>query len=163
MPGQFNPDKNLFSVAPVGQIVIIGRSVALRGGLSREYALNLATWLLIAANATPEEVKQGIQDAMISTPTPKSRPVVGLATVRTVPTLPPPRAEKPEEVSPEVAGQVTPFIGQIDPEEAEGIKTALNQQTGAKMSAPASLATSKIATIDVDSFANAWTEGGSNG
>lgn len=165
MPGQLNPDKNLFSVAPVGQIVIIGRSVALRGGLSREYALNLATWLLIAANAKPEEIKASIADAM--TPTKVNltgRRVVGLPTARTVPQPPPPKAPAvPAEVPAEVAGQVTPFIGEIDAEEGEAIQAATTPQTGPK--APtAQAATSggpKIAVVDTDSLASAW--GASNG
>lgn len=160
MPGQFNPDKNLFSVAPVGGIVIIGRSMVLRGGLTRELALNLATWLLISANATPEEVKAGIQDAM----TPNAvnltgRRVVGLPTARTVPQPPPPQAPKqPAPVAPEVAGQVAPFMGQIDAEEAEGIATALNaQQTGPKAPAAASApGMPKIAVVDPTNLADAW-------
>lgn len=160
MPGQFNPDKNLFSVAPVGQIVIIGRSTSLRGGLTREYALNLATWLLIAANATPEEVKAGIQDAM----TPNAlnltgRRVVGLPTARTVPQPPPPQAPKQAaEVPPEVAGQVTPFIGQIDPEEADGIAAALPPQTGPKAppASPGAPAVPTVRTVDPNALASAW-------
>lgn len=160
MPGhQFNPDKNLFSVAPVGQIVIIGRSITLRGGLSREHALNLATWLLISANATPEEVKAGIQDAM----TPNAvnltgRRVVGLVPQRTVPQPPPPQAPKAQEVAPEVAGQVAPFIGEIDPEEAEGIEAATTPQTGPKAppAAAAGPVLPKVRTVDPDALANAW-------
>ena len=159
MPGQFNPDKNLFSVAPVGQIVIIGRSMVLRGGLSREHAMNLATWLLIASNATPEEVQAGIQDAM----TPNAvnltgRRVVGLPTARTVKQPPQPQAPKPVAVAPEVAGQFTPFIGEIDPEEAEGIQAATTPQTGPKAPAVASGApvVPKVAVVDPDKLANAW-------
>lgn len=163
MPGQFNPDKNLFSVAPVGGIVIIGRSMVLRGGLTRELALNLATWLLISANASPEEVKAGIQDAM--TPNKLNltgRRVVGLPTARTVPQPPPPRTpSKPAEVAPEVSGQVTPFMGEIDPEEAEGIAAALTPttpQTGARVPAPTANVPvlPKIATVDPDKLADAW-------
>src|SRR5512137_1626594 len=159
MPGQFNPDKNLFSVAPVGQIVIIGRSMVLRGGLSREHAMNLATWLLIAANATPEEVKAGIQDAM----TPNAvylmgRRVTGLP-ARTVPQPPPPQTPRqPQPVAPEVAGQVAPFIGEIDPEEAEGIQAATTPQTGAKApaAAPGAPVVPKVAVVDPGKLANAW-------
>lgn len=160
MPGQFNPDKNLFSVAPVGGIVIIGRSMVLRGGLTRELALNLATWLLISANATPEEVKANIQDAM--TPNARNltgRRVVGLPTARTVPQPPPPQAPKqPEPVAPEVAGQVAPFIGEIDPEEAEGIQAALTPQTGPKAPVVESAAPGmpKIAVVDPGKLADAW-------
>ena len=165
MPGQLNPDKNLFSVAPVGSIVIIGRSMVLRGGLTREHALNLATWLLIAANATPEDVKAGIQDAMTGTANLLTQRKT-VTSARTVPQPPPPRAPKAEasEVAPEVAGQVTPFIGTIDPEEAEGIQAALQaaRPTKAPQQAPAATLP-PVKTIDAAALGAAWGKDDSNG
>lgn len=160
MPGQFNPDKNLFSVAPVGQIIIIGRSTSLRGGLSREYALNLATWLLISAGATPEEVRAGIQDAMTGKPADVGKSHKALVGAqRTIPQAPPPKAlaAEPAEVSPMVAGQVAPFIGDVDKEEAEGIKAALPEMP----TVPVVAGQLKIPVINPDDVASAW--GGSNG
>lgn len=159
MPGQFNPDKNLFSVAPVGQIIIIGRAISLRGGLSREYALNLATWLLISTGATPEEVKAGIQDAMTGKPADVGKAHKALVGAqRTVPQAPPPKAlaAQPSEVSSLVAGQVAPFIGDVDPEEADGIKAALPEMP----TVPTVGDKPKIPVIDPNDVANAW---GSNG
>ena len=158
MPGQFNPDKNLFSVAPVGNIVIIGRAVSLRGGITREYALNLATWLLISAKVSPAELRASIQDAMTGTPnagtTRKTMPAQG----RTVPQPPPPPAPpaKASDVPAEVAGQVAPFIGEIDPEEAAALAEAKPTETTVNPKTD-----TKIPVVNPDDVANAW--GGSNG
>lgn len=153
MPGQFNPDKNLFSVAPVGHIVIIGRSISLRGGLSREHALNLATWLLISTGATPEEVKASIQDAMTGTPYSGKTHKTVTGAQRTVPQPAPPKAPPAQtsDVPPEVSGQVTPFIGDIDREEAEAIQAATKPPT-----VPTVGALPKVKPIDPNDVANAW-------
>lgn len=159
MPGQFNPDKNLFSVAPVGQIVIIGRAVSLRGGLTREYALNLATWLLISAKVSPAELKASIQDAMTGNAMTGTTRRVMPAQPRTVPQPPPPPAPpaKASDVPAEVAGQVAPFIGTLDEEEAGAIVEAI------KPAAPTvtTLKDPKIPVVDPNDVAEAW--GASNG
>jgi hypothetical protein len=165
MPGQLNPDKNLFSVAPVGSIVIIGRSMVLRGGLTREHALNLATWLIIAANATPEEVKASIADSMTGTPN-LLRQHKTVTNARTVPQPPPPRAPvaQASEVAPEVSGQVTPFMGEIDPEEAEGIQAALQSARPAKAPAQAPAPSlPPIRTVDPVALGRAWGKDDANG
>ncbi len=158
MPGQFNPDKNLFSVAPVGPIVVIGRSISLRGGLSREYAMNLATWLLISCNATPKEIRDGVVDAM--TPTVKTGKGQGTMPLpeRTVPLPAPPKAKegKASDVSAEVAGQVTPFIGTIDSEEAASLQEAV------KATVTSPVTGLKIPVINPEDVASAWG-GGDNG
>jgi hypothetical protein len=166
MPGQLNPDKNLFSVAPVGSIVIIGRSMGLRGGLTREHALNLATWLLISANATPAEVKASIADAMTGTPN-LLRNLKTVTNGRTVPQPPPPKAPPAlaSEVAPEVSGQVTPFIGTIDAEEAEGIQAALVQPgrpDKAPQQAPAESLLA-VKTVDLVALGAAWGKEDGNG
>lgn len=152
---QFNPDKNLYSVAPVGQVVIIGRSMVLRGGMTRAQALNLATWLVIAAEATPDQLVASIRDCMVASPARGPGHAVMPLPARTAPQPPPPRATPAEAqpVAPEVAGQVTPFIGEIDAEEKAAIEAAVKSSEGAK--APA------IATVDVEGFAGKW--GASNG
>lgn len=109
-----NPDKNLFSVAPVGTVVIIGRSGTLKAGLTRENALNLIAWLILSTDAKPVEIAAMLRDAC--TPTP---PVVGKTQ-----SLPPPAVEKqlspPVQVPP--AGTVVKeFIGDIDDEEAAAL------------------------------------------
>lgn len=55
---QFDPQMNLYSVAPIGENVYIGRNAVLRGGLARKSALNLAVWLIVATGATPEEIRR---------------------------------------------------------------------------------------------------------
>jgi hypothetical protein len=170
MPGQLNPDKNLFSVAPVGSVVIIGRSMVLRGGLTREHALNLATWLLISANATPAEVKANIADAMTETPNLLRNLKTNLKTVtnaRTVPQPAPPKAPPAlaSEVDPEVSGQVTPFIGTIDAEEAESIQAALVQPgrpDKAPQQAPAASLLA-VKTVDPVALGAAWGKEDDNG
>jgi hypothetical protein len=154
MPGQFNPDKNLFSVAPVGQIVIIGRSMVLRGGLTREQALNLLTWLIIGTSATPEEIAASVQDSMVGTPNlMRNRPTV--ASTQRAMQSPPPKAPvaQASEVAPEVSGQVTPYIGPIDAEEAEGIQAAL---VAPRVASPVTA----IRTIDPAAVAGAWGKAG---
>jgi hypothetical protein len=118
-----NPDKNLFSVAPVGQIVIIGRQAALKGGMTRDNAMNLLTWLILSCNATPEEIGARIKDA--STPTIKPVPgVSGPIVSRFAATAQP--AQPAQPVKPATLPQPTPqsqvselnkFIGDVDAEE----------------------------------------------
>lgn len=150
---QFNPDKNLYSVAPVGQIVIIGRSMVLRGGMTREQALNLATWLIIAADATPDQVAASIAGSMVgSAPKGPGKAVMPLQP-RTAPQPAPPRANplEAQAVAPEVSGQVTPFIGTIDAEEAEAIDAAVVQvQSQGQKPGP------KIPVIDAEEFGQKW-------
>ena len=163
MPGQFNPDKNLFSVAPVGGIIIVGHSMALRGGLTRERALNLATWLLIATNATPKDIKDGIADAM--TPTVTTKPVVGgrppvapeiLAKIaanlekKYGGETPDAQPQAAPQVAPEVESAVAPFIGSVDAEEAASIASALPS------AAPTNPATPTTQPVSPDNMANAW-------
>ena len=117
----FNPDKNLFSVAPIGSIVVIGRSNALKGGITRDYAINLLGWLVIATGATPEEISACLTDAVTKTPQ-------GLTPRCTIPQVAPSINPKTAtSVAPEVVGQVSRFIGEIDVEEAEAIKAAMPQ------------------------------------
>lgn len=152
----FNPDKNLYSVAPVGQIVIIGRSMVLRGGMTREQALNLATWLIIAADATPDQVAAGIADCMVDTLRKGAGKTVMPLPARTAPQPAPPLA-KPQEaqaVAPEVSGQVTPFIGDLDAEEKEAVQAAVQVQSRGEKAGP------KISVIDAEEFGAKW--GGMN-
>lgn len=147
---QFNPDKNLFSVAPIGQIVIIGRAITLRGGMTREHALNLATWLIIASDSTPDQIAASIADAMVPTPSKgQGHPTMPMPG-RTVPQAPPPRAvlNTASPVAPEVAGQVTPFIGTLDGEETEAIVSAVQSQ-GQKPGP-------KVPVIDAEEFGAKW-------
>lgn len=95
-----NPDNNLYSVAPVGNVIVIGRQAALKGGITRESALNLLTWLILSTNAKPEEIAAGIAAAI--KPTTAVKP--------TAPAVP--------KIQVPVAGQnVAAFIGEVDPEE----------------------------------------------
>lgn len=95
-----NPDNNLYSVAPVGNVVIIGRQVALKGGITRDNAINLLTWLILSTNATPEEISSAISAAL--KPTAQIKPTVTVL----------PKVQVP------LAGQnVAAFIGTVDAEE----------------------------------------------
>lgn len=104
-----NPDDNLYSVAPVGNIVVIGRQVALKGGITRENAINLLTWLILSTNATPDEIRTAIVKA--------NRP-----TARFAPSAPP-VAVVPRQAVPFAGQNVAAFMGEIDAEE----QAALNE------------------------------------
>lgn len=143
-----NPDKNLYSVAPVGTTIIIGRIGVLKVGLNREGAINLLTWLILSTNAKPEEIAASIKDAC----TPNQITTTGK------PLNPPPAAALPavpstgRPQSPPVATEtggnsVRAFIGDIDEEEAEAIKNA-------RPSVP------KTAELDSEGTVAAWTAGG---
>lgn len=103
-----NPDHNLFSVAPVGSIVVIGRQMTLRGGLTRERAINLITWLSIATNATREEIAAEMKLAGAGG---------GTISFIVAPTAPAPTVQR-----------VAEFVGTVDAEEAtaiaDGVKRA---------------------------------------
>ncbi len=102
-----NTEKNLYSVAPVGHVIVIGRSVALRGGLTREQALNLLSWLIIATGAKPEEIGAIVADA---SSTGKSvKPALAVM----------PQVKAPETNDPKQ------FMGEIDKEEQAAIDAAL--------------------------------------
>jgi hypothetical protein len=104
-----NPDNNLYSVAPIGHIVVIGRSMALKGGITRENALNLLTWLILSTNATPDEIRAGIVMANKAT----VRVAASGAIVTPVAT-----AAAAAKVEVPLAEQsVAAFMGEIDPEE----------------------------------------------
>lgn len=105
-----NPDRNHFSVAPVGNVIIIGRHTALKGGLSRESALNLLGWLVIATGASPQEIK--LQIALAQTPTGATPPVI-----RAVPPMP----TAPQTVQ---AAELETFVGQVDDEEKAALDSA---------------------------------------
>lgn len=107
-----NPDKNLYSVAPVGNVIIIGRQGTLKAGLTRENVLNLVTWLILSTDAKPEEIAAMMRDACMPT-----IPIVGKPQN-------PPAVEKqlsPPVVVPPAAGNVQAFIGDIDSEEAAAL------------------------------------------
>lgn len=122
-----NPDNNLYSVAPVGNVIVIGRQAALKGGITRDSALNLLTWLILSTNAKPEEIAAGIAAAI--KPTTPVKPTVTVL----------PKIQVP------VAGQnVAAFIGEVDPEEqaaldevAQACALAAANQPAAAPPAPA--------------------------
>lgn len=104
-----NPDKNLYSVAPVGQTIIIGRQMCLKGGLERKRAINLLAWLMIATKATGEEIRAELKDATLPIVSP-SEPI-----------------ESPSNVvgiSSSVQEAVKPYIGNLDAEEQEALLEA---------------------------------------
>lgn len=122
-----NPDNNLYSVAPVGHNVIIARQVALKGGISRDNAINLLTWLIIATNTTPEEIAQAMSKAIKPTVQP-AKPVVATPPVPVAP--------------PVVAGQtVQAFIGEIDPEEQAALDDVAQACAIAVAAAPVTTST----------------------
>lgn len=152
-----NPDRNLYSVAPVGGIVIIGRAVSLRTGLTRDNALNLIGWLCIASNAKPEEIAAVLKEAE----TPLTKPVV--AAVEAPKVSVPPMVEKgvlvppvpPSRqpgglavngrVGPEVEKTVEPFIGAVDAEEKAALDAVI-----------AKVAATPVAAVDSEALARAW-------
>lgn len=105
-----NPDKNLYSVAPVGGNIIIGRHIALRGGLSREQALNLLTWLIISTNSSPTEIASLLKDANTAN---------SVARAGGVP--------RPPQMGHVDVDNVKQFIGTIDPEEQAAIDAAIEE------------------------------------
>jgi hypothetical protein len=139
MPGQLNPNKNLFSVAPVGGVTIIGHSGGLKMGLTRDRALNLIAWLTIATNATPEEVKAEMDDAR-SDALPACRPAPQII-AQIHPSMPAAAPIRGKDIDPKLAAQIaaqmealnsakvpggvasdtSAFIGDLDPEEAAAI------------------------------------------
>jgi len=104
-----NPDKNLYSVAPVGPTVIIGRIAAIKGGIERSRAINLLAWLMIATKATSAEIRAEIQAATLPD-VPTAEPVAAPSNV--------------VGISSAVQDEVRPFIGSIDPEEQEALEAA---------------------------------------
>jgi hypothetical protein len=115
-----NPDNNLYSVAPVGNVIVIGRQASLKGGLTRDSALNLLTWLILSTNAKPEEIAAGIAAAI--KPTTPVKPTVTVL----------PKIQVP------VAGQnVAAFIGEIDPEEQAALDEVAQACAAAEAQQPA--------------------------
>jgi|SRR5919108_2932948 hypothetical protein len=124
-----NPDRNLYAVGDVGPNVIIANSAALKGGISRERALNLATWLIIATRATPEELRAELAKA--------STPVVRGAAVAPTPQPPVSLPAPPTSVNGEAAAQtvLTPEIvetaratmGDLDANEKAAIEAAARE------------------------------------
>ena len=104
-----NPEKNHYSVAPVESFVIIGRIAALKGRIERGNAINLLAWLMIATNATTDEIRAELKAAKqpsAQAPAPIEAPSNVVAI--------------PQSVQQAVA----PFIGSIDSEEAEALQSA---------------------------------------
>lgn len=138
-----NPDRNHFSVAPVGNSIIIGRAGLLKGGLSRENALNLIGWLVLATNAKPEDIKRVLADASKPTKAPQAQPAAEASEVTKVPPA------------------VTAFIGSIDPEEKAALQEAA-QQVNQPASVPSALGTNakteipKTTPVDEQALTAAW-------
>lgn len=136
-----NPDRNLYSVAPVGNVIVIGRNMALRGGLTRENAINLIAWLAIATNAKPEEISAEIRSA--STSIPKAEPKAAVAR--------PPAAALHVANPAEVASRkAEPFIESVDNEEVAAIAEAVKK-------AGESLNGAETPVIDGDQLTKAWS------
>lgn len=106
-----NPDKNLYSVAPVDSFVIIGRIAALKGRIERPKALNLLAWLMIATNATTEEIRAELKDA--------KTPCLRAPAVESVPA-----PSNVVAIPQSVQEAVKPFIGDLDSEEVEALQSA---------------------------------------
>lgn len=135
-----NPDRNLYSVGDIGPNIVIARSIALRGGLTRENCLNLTAWLIIAGRFTPEELRAEIAKA--SQPIPKApqlSPTLAKApSALPGPAIPPPGPQAPAAppapavappIAPEVLAQVAPTMGELDPEEAAAVAAAAEALT----------------------------------
>jgi hypothetical protein len=175
-----NPDDNLYSVAPVGHIVIIGRQVALKGGITRDNAINLLTWLILSTNATPDEIRAAIVKANKPTPFTAAISRFAAPTATVTPIV-------PQQVP--VAGQsVAAFIGDVDTEEqaaldevkaaceavqevpsvnnvpppvrtAAPVPTTPARPIGTPIVPPVAVATIQVETIptvDVDGIGKAW-------
>jgi len=148
-----NPDMNLFSVAPIGHIIMIGRANALKGGLSREYAINLLTWLTIATGANPEEICEEIAKACTET----AGVTVRSPAVRNLNGAP---------------KEAIAYIGDIDAEEKEAIDAVVQQEAakseavtvGRQVLRPQKPAPEppKVTAVDVNSLAKSWTPKGQN-
>jgi len=130
-----NPDRNHYSVAPVGNNIIIARVALLKGGLSRENALNLIAWLVLATNANPDEIARVLLDA--------SKPVGNQPAVEAPKVLVPP---------------VTAFIGSIDAEEQTALDEANKPQPQTVPAVAASPKTGipKASVVDVEALAATW-------
>lgn len=106
-----NPDKNLYSVAPVDSFVIVGRIAALKGRIERPKAINLLAWLMIATNATTEEIRAELRAA--KQPSAQTVPVIEApSNVVAIP-------QSTQEA-------VRPYIGDLDKEESEALQAAQN-------------------------------------
>lgn len=146
-----NPDRNIYSVAPVGSAIVIGRVMALKGGLDRERVVNLIAWLTIATGAKPSEIAAEIAKAQTEVPKPLSVAMMEAPKVMSGPARLPefqPKQGAPHIPMPsEVAGKVTPFIGKIDPEEQAAINAAV-QEVGERLR--------ETEPINPDKLAEAW-------
>lgn len=150
-----NPDRNLYSVAPVGNAIVIGRVMALKGGLDRERVVNLIAWLTIATGAKPGEIAAEIAKAQTAVPQAKPVAIAEMPMVMSGPARLP--EFKPKEgaahlaIPSEIAGKVTPFIGRIDPEEKAAIDAAV-QEVGERLR--------ETEPIDADKLADFWAKVG---
>lgn len=137
-----NPDRNHFSVAPVGNNIIIGRVALLKGGLSRENALNLIGWLVLATNAKPDDITRVLSEAS----TPIGKQVL------------PPAVEPPKVLVPPVAA----FMGSIDAEEQAALDEAVQAvnapqpQVTPAVGAGAKTTVPKSITVDPEGLTEAW-------
>jgi hypothetical protein len=59
---ELNLSKNVYNVGPVGDMVIIGRSAALKAGLMHEQVVNLAAWLVLAGQVSKEELEEALSE-----------------------------------------------------------------------------------------------------
>ena len=71
-----NPIWNRYNVAPINGIVVIGHRRAMHSGLTRENAMNLLAWLIIATEATPDEITAELEAAHKETPSAASPTIV---------------------------------------------------------------------------------------
>jgi hypothetical protein len=62
-----DPSKNLYNVAPVGGIVVIGRSASLKTGLTHEQVLNLVAWLVLSGQVSRQELESELSRAVSPT------------------------------------------------------------------------------------------------
>lgn len=110
-----NPDNNLYSVAPVGHVIVIGRQAALKGGITRDSAVNLLAWLILSTNAKPDEIGAAIAKAFKPT-APAAAPPAPIVS----------RFQNPGIVAqspplPNAGQNVAAFIGEVDPEEQQAL------------------------------------------
>lgn len=133
------PERNYYSVAPLGNgVVMIGRQMALRGGIERGNAVNLIAWLIIATGATPEEVGREIKRASMDIGA-KEESVTKVAPV----VVPPP------VVTEEVKAAVQPFVGTVDNEEEMAITMAIEK-------ARRDLGEGAAKAVDVEELGKKW-------
>lgn len=136
-----DPNHNLFSVAPVGNSVVIGRHSALKAGLERDRVLNLIGWLVIASGAKPEEIHAVI--AVANAAKEVQGPKQGEETKDVV---------APRSAASVVAGEAArPFIGDVDPQEKAAIDAAV-----AKAKNDLETMGAGTTAINIDELANAW-------